>query len=834
MFRHYLKIATRSLTKRWGFNLTALVALIMGTVMFALLFYATEHERFFKTGTTARERSYYPMYTERGEFDDGEMTKVDSLIMDGYNWTENSFRYEDPDIEMIVGSSGTSLHIAGSRDARLFLTYASGKVTEIREKALNVSSSFFEYKGMSMLYGNRLPEHENEIVVTENFIRKHSLEDDFSNVTLSIAPTDSLAELSVVSMFSSRRFGTDPLYIVNVIKDNKWSRSQDADVYFSKNFFDNIIVVLKRGAAVDAVNSRLAMNRWETHELQFYNGRPYTKHIYTPYLKKLDQADARTRIWRLLLSIILLFTGVVCFLASLVDRFLNQRQSNRIRLSLGAGKAGLFMGQMMQVLVMMTVVLAVSVVVTTYLVEFVNQTGLYPHWYNNKVGRLYFHLPDVLLLELRVIVAVFIISCLLLAVTVLLYKPATSVKTGLTHRERHILRNILVGLEVSLSVCACFCLTGYVSGRERLYNPLSHSKLKRTYIVDLSNSSYSATRRLIMDRIQRLPFIEDAVATGSPQVTTNDQQGVFAVSLNTTGYEGNNFQYIIFSDSTYFRFFNIPVTYHNATDGMNKVYLSQTLFDRIGETGHKTDPFYQLYEHDLMDLMMKGKMPESEKEEDYYALFEKYTVAGVFQNRFGDVSTPHDYNDSYVLLTDDRYPCKYLYIRLRQGTDVAQARHEIEKICMDYVDLSVPELITQIGDRWLDSSGNSRIYMLLAFMASVAGVFMVVLSITSAISTDTGRRRKEVALRKVHGAKASDIARLFILPYAVITVIAFAVGWLLASVISNLVSSLLWIRIQPWHGIIVFIFIVTVISLSTFWKVRGIMRTNPADVIKSE
>ncbi len=830
MFRHYLKIAIRSLTKRWGFNLTALVALIMGTVLFAMLFYATEHERFFRTGSTARERSCYPRYTERGEFDDGEMTRVDSLIMHGSNWTENSFRYEDPDIEMIVGSSGTSLHIAGSRDARLFLTYASGKVTEIREKALNVSSSFFEYKGMSMLYGDRLPEHENEIVVTEAFIRKHTL-DDFTNVTLSIAPTDSLDYRSI--LFSSQRFGTDPLYIVNVIKDDKWSRCQDADVYFNKNFFDDIILVLKKGADIDAVNSRLAMNKWEKHELQFYYGRPYTKHFYTPYLSKVNQADARTRIWRLLLSVILLFTGVVCFLVSLVDRFINQRQSNRIRLSLGAGKTGLFMGQMMQVLVMMTVVLAVSAVVTVYLVAFVNHAGLYPHPFSS-VGRLYFHLPDILLLEVWVILTVFIAGCLILAVTVLLYKPATSVKTGLTHRERHIMRNILIGLEVSLSVCACFCLTGYVSGRHRLYNPLPSGKLKRTYIVNLSNSRYDFTRGLMMDRIKRLPFIEDAVATGTPQTTSHDEIGVISVSLNTTGYEGNNFQYVIFSDSTYFRFFNIPVTYHNAVGGEKKVYLSQNLIDRIEATGRKTDPFYQLYEHDLMNLMMQGKMPESEKEEDYYALFEKYTVAGVFQNRFGDVSTPHDYNDSYVLLTDDRYPCKYLYIRLRQGTDVAQARHEIEKICMDYVDLSVPELITQIGDRWLDSSGNSRIYMLLAFMASVAGVFMVVLSITSAISTDTGRRRKEVALRKVHGAKASDIARLFILPYAVITVIAFAAGWLLASVISDLVSSVLWIRIQPWHGIIVFIFIVTVISLSTFWKVRGIMRTNPADVIKSE
>ena len=830
MFRHYLKIAIRSLTKRWGFNLTALVALIMGTVLFAMLFYATEHERFFRTGTTARERSCYPHYVDRGEFDDGEVARIDSLLVRGSVWTENIERYEDPDIETIVSTSGTLFHVAGSRDARLFLTYASGKVTEIREKALNVSSSFFEYKGMSMLYGDRLPEHENEIVVTEAFIRNHSL-DDFTNVTLSIVPTDSLEYNSI--LFSSQRFGTEPLYIVNVIKDDKWSRSQDADVYFNKNYYDEIIVVLKKGADIDAVNSRLAMNKWEKHELQFYYGRPYTKHFYTPYLRKANQADAKTRIWRLLLSVILLFTGVVCFLASLVDRFINQRQSNRIRLSLGAGKTGLFMGQMMQVLVMMTVVLAVSAVVTVYLVAFVNHAGLYPHPLSS-VGRLYFHLPDILLLEVRVILAVFIAGCLILAVTVLLYKPATSLKTGLTHRERHILRNILIGLEVSLSVCACFCLTGYISGRDRLYNPLPAGKLKRTYIVNLSNSRYDFTRGLMMDRIKRLPFIEDAVATGMPQITSDDEIGVIAVSLNTTGYEGNNFQYVIFSDSTYFRFFNIPVTYHNAVGGEKKVYLSQNLIDRVGKTGHELYPFYQLYEHDLMNLMMQGKMPESEKEEDYYALFEKYTVAGVFQNRFGDVSEPGEYNDSYVLLSDDRYPCKYLYIRLKPGTDVAKARREIEDICMDYVDLSIPELVTQIGDRWLDSSGNTRIYMLLAFMAFIAGVFMVVLSITSAISTDTGRRRKEVALRKIHGARASDIARLFILPYIVITVIAFAVGWIIAESISDLLGSVLWIRILPWHGLVVFVFIVLVIALSTFWKVRRIMHTNPADVIKSE
>jgi len=109
-----------------------------------------------------------------------------------------------------------------------------------------------------------------------------------------------------------------------------------------------------------------------------------------------------------------------------------------------------------------------------------------------------------------------------------------------------------------------------------------------------------------------------------------------------------------------------------------------------------------------------------------------------------------------------------------------------------------------------------------------------VLSITSAISTDTGRRRKEVALRKVHGAKAIDIARLFVRPYIIILIVAFAAGWYIATLIRHSVGSFMWIRIRPWHSAIVLFFIAFVMTLSTFWKVRRIMRTNPADVVKTE
>ncbi|MBO7110437.1 MAG: FtsX-like permease family protein [Bacteroidaceae bacterium] len=833
MFLHYLKIALRNLKNKWGFNLTSMLALIMGTILFAMIFYVTDHDRFFKTSESFESRSYRALIVHTGVFDNGEIARTDTTVVYESFWLENPELFEDPDIEFVVGTFGENYQMIGSRTARLYLTDAHNRVSEISERALNVSPAFFRFKGMSLLYGDRLPEHPNEVVVTESFIRKHSLGTDLSNISLTMVPAEN-QDMSV--LYSVSLIGTEPLYIVNVIKDDKWSRNVEAEIYFNCIKYDNVTVVLREGADVDKVNARLSLNKIEKVDLepyQFYNGVPYSKHIRSLYLRN-DSLSRMPKIWQHLLSVILLLTGAVCFLSSLTNSFFNQKQNNRIRLSLGAGKGGLFWGQMMQVIVMIAPVMAISAILTIYVVGFVNHTGLYPHYlYSAQVDRVYFHLPDVIILEVQVLLFVTLLSALILAAIVLFNKPATSLNPGLTRRERHVLRNMLIGLEVSVAVCACFCTLGYLSGRQRLYNPLSRSELKRTYMVDLSNPKFDQFREVLANRICNLPMIEDAVMTGSPQIIQYDDWNLLVVSLNTIGAEGNNMQYVIISDSNYFRFFKIPVEYHDAVPGENKVYLSETMYDYILSTGNQPEPFYQLSEKKLEEKAMQGLLPESENIEDYYPVFERFTVAGVFKNRFGDLSDPID-NNRYILLSDEDSPCKCLYIRFKTGTDFAEARHEIDALCAEYVDIYSPEMISQIGNKWLDSSGNTRIYMILVFMAAAAGLFMVVLSITSAISTDTGRRRKEVALRKVHGAKAVDIARLFVRPYIIILIVAFAAGWYIATLIRHSVGSFMWIRIRPWHSAIVLFFIAFVMTLSTFWKVRRIMRTNPADVVKTE
>lgn len=119
---------------------------------------------------------------------------------------------------------------------------------------------------------------------------------------------------------------------------------------------------------------------------------------------------------------------------------------------------------------------------------------------------------------------------------------------------------------------------------------------------------------------------------------------------------------------------------------------------------------------------------------------------------------------------------------------------------------------------------------MLLFAAALASLLMVILSVVSVISADTGARRKEVALRKVHGAKARDIARMFIRPYVWVLVIAFCIGYPCFRMLPGLED----VPLFTWRMPLVLLITALVITLSTVWKLRKIMHANPADVIKSE
>ena len=131
---------------------------------------------------------------------------------------------------------------------------------------------------------------------------------------------------------------------------------------------------------------------------------------------------------------------------------------------------------------------------------------------------------------------------------------------------------------------------------------------------------------------------------------------------------------------------------------------------------------------------------------------------------------------------------------------------------------------------------SERVLMKLLGIASGVCIFITLFGIFSMVSLTCERRRKEMAIRKVHGAKIRDIIGLFAKEYGILllvsAVVAFSVGyavmkqWLQTYVIQTTIS---W-----WIYVAILAAVTLMIVLCVGYRVWKAANENPADVVKRE
>ena len=127
----------------------------------------------------------------------------------------------------------------------------------------------------------------------------------------------------------------------------------------------------------------------------------------------------------------------------------------------------------------------------------------------------------------------------------------------------------------------------------------------------------------------------------------------------------------------------------------------------------------------------------------------------------------------------------------------------------------------------------------IAWIVAIIAFIITLLGVYSAISIDTSRRRKEMALRKINGAKTSQItmqfANLYIKLFIISSVISIPLS---AFIIKQAILNGQPLEKGTGYAILFYLFILAVmvvfVSLTIGFKIFAIARENPADVIKSE
>lgn len=211
------------------------------------------------------------------------------------------------------------------------------------------------------------------------------------------------------------------------------------------------------------------------------------------------------------------------------------------------------------------------------------------------------------------------------------------------------------------------------------------------------------------------------------------------------------------------------------------------------------------------------------------------TIVGVFGNiQLGGVNhSPEAVIDRPVMIFYNKTPQSTLLLKLKQLTpeSMNNIRQTAERM-FPGKQVSVLSYATEYESQYI-AQLNFRNGIL------AGGIVVLIIALFGLVgytSDEVQRRSKEIAIRKVNGARVADILRLFladIIKIAVPSILAGCVGaWLIAA--KWLQNFTVRVELTAWPFLVVTLTILLIISISVVINCRRIANSNPVNYLKDE
>lgn len=325
-------------------------------------------------------------------------------------------------------------------------------------------------------------------------------------------------------------------------------------------------------------------------------------------------------------------------------------------------------------------------------------------------------------------------------------------------------------------------------------------------IVELSGELYNKHHETYVNRLKEFPDIED-VAFAMEKVASKD-----GYSTNGAVLKQKEFQFfMIMTSPNFLRVMGIPVE-----EGRDF-----SLSDELSE-----EPVYIFNE--------AAKLAVNMEQGDILQSWVPGRIIG-FTGNVKFTSLRNGENNIAFVVSKMPYPMSVSYIRLKAGSDVHAAVNHIRKTLAD-LDPAYPfdvQFYDTIFNHLYHKEENLRslitVFSILAIIISLVGVFGLVVF-------DTQYRRKEIGVRKVHGATNSEILKMLNRSYIYIVLVCFALATPIGYYgIKKWLESFAYKTPMYWWVYLAALTIVLVITIGTVtfqsWRAAN---ANPVDSLKAQ
>ncbi len=388
-----------------------------------------------------------------------------------------------------------------------------------------------------------------------------------------------------------------------------------------------------------------------------------------------------------------------------------------------------------------------------------------------------------------------------------------NLNSEIRRKGNHLFRNILLGIQIStciIFVCTTFIILKGGSLMLKACNvPTNDSQCAEWLTTCLSLANHPEQ---LEEEIKRLPELETMIGCSKFNASIND------ISRNPEYSErlkGKSFyRFYTPEDTTLLKYLDIDVEWLPGNVYKGKCLLiGEKLYDKFKEIG----------------LLERGGLSVGHYDEFM-------PIAGIIRK------FPYDKTGEIIIAIGTKFTPVYNYSILIPKTGKGKSLAESVAETVRRVE---PENITPLIAQYREQEDT-----LPSIVESAEGtglilggisIIICLMGIYSTISLETKARRKEMAIRKVNGAKGRDIYRLFGRVYGLIIIVSLAISIPVCFTVSRWVQNYINdelpdpIKLLPSGPIVAGCLIVIVlIFLVVYGQIHRMMQTDPAKIIAKE
>lgn len=320
-------------------------------------------------------------------------------------------------------------------------------------------------------------------------------------------------------------------------------------------------------------------------------------------------------------------------------------------------------------------------------------------------------------------------------------------------------------------------------------------------------------RQLAMDELRKLSSVKGV--TMSYANLTQHQSGD-NILLPGDDREYMNIADLYYVGDGYFDVMEIPLvsgrTFTEQTDTLREVMVSRKFEERMKELAG----WDQALGKQIICTSFQGP----------------YTIVGVFEDtRIGSITNP-DTRPSLCYYSRKPDQMHYILIRFQSMDGLEAANKLVKELVTDNPDISIVPYNQMVTELYTDAHRFRTTVMI----GGLVALIIALIGLTGYLAGEIARRQKEIAIRKVNGARIADVLKLFhtdILRVALPAVMIGAIGaWYVARLWLEQFSEKTTLSpiILVGGALAVIIVILSVVCLGCY----RVASSNPVNYLKTE